>query len=108
MDLLRITTNDYELTVRADGVDTSFRRAALRNTSIENSTAYSFAGGSVNRFELAININNELGNQLTDSAFNIPTHPVFFENKDYYFDIFFRNQTDAEPIIHSSLQEVKK
>jgi predicted component of viral defense system (DUF524 family) len=108
MDLLRITTNDYELTVRADGVDTSFRRAALRNTSIENSTAYSFAGGSVNRFELVTNINNELGNQLTDSAFNIPTHPVFFENKDYYFDIVFRNHTDAEPVIHSSLQEVKK
>lgn len=108
MDLLRITTNDYELTVRADGVETSFRRAALRNTSIENSTAYSFAGGSVDRFELAINTNNELGNQLTDSALNIPTHPVFFENKDYYFDIVFRNQTDAEPVIHSSLQEVKK
>jgi hypothetical protein len=108
MDLLRITTNDYELTVRADGVDASFRRAALRNTSIENSTAYSFAGGSVDRFELATNTNNELGNQLTDSAFNLATHPVFFENKDYYFDIVFRNQTDAEPVIHSSLQEVKK
>lgn len=107
MDLLRITTNDYELTVRADGVDTSFRRAALRNTSIENSTAYFFAGGSVDRFELVTNINNELRNQLTDSAFNVPTHPVFFENKDYYFDIVFHNQTDAEPVIHSSLQEVK-
>jgi len=108
MDLLRITTNDYELTVRADGVDASFRKAALRNTSIENSTAYYFAGESVVRFELATNNNNELGNQLTDSVFNIPTHPVFFENKDYYFDIVFRNQTDTEPVIYSSLQEVKK
>ncbi len=108
MDLLRLTTNDYELTVRADDVDTSFRRAALRNTSIENSTTYSFAGGNVNKFELATNTNNELGNQLADSAFNLATHPVFFENKDYYFDVVFRNATDAEPIIHSSLQEVKK
>jgi len=108
MDLLRITTNDYELTVRADGVDTSFRRAALRNTSIENSTNYSFAGGSVIKFELVAISNNELGNQLADSAFNLATHPVFFENKDYYFDIVFRNPTDAEPVIHSSLQEVKK
>ncbi|MES2650069.1 MAG: DUF2357 domain-containing protein [Bacteroidota bacterium] len=108
MDLLRITTNDYELTVRADGVDISYRRAALRNTSIENSTAYSFAGGSVNKFELVANTNNELGSQLADSAFNLATHPVFFENKDYYFDIVFRNPTDAEPVIHSSLQEVKK
>lgn len=108
MDLLRITTNDYELTVRADGVDASFRRSALRNSSIENSTAYSFHGGNVERFELIANINNELVNSLTNCAFNIPTHPVFFENKDYYFDIVFRNQTDAEPIIYSSIQEVKK
>lgn len=108
MDLLRITTNDYELTVRADGVHTSFSRAALRNTSIENSTTYSFVGGIVDQFQLATNTNNELINRLTDSAFNIPTHPVFFENKDYYFDIVFRNEIDAEPVIQSSLQEVKK
>ncbi|MBK8785317.1 MAG: DUF2357 domain-containing protein [Chitinophagaceae bacterium] len=108
MDVLRITTNDYELTVRADGVDTSFRRAALRNTSIENSTIYTFTGGHVNRFELAINSNNDLGNQLTDAAFELASHPVFFENKDYYFDIVFRNPTDAEPVIYSSLAEVKK
>ena len=57
MDLLRLTTDDYELTVRADGVETSFCRAALRNKSIENSTIYTFIGGSVNKFELAANIN---------------------------------------------------
>lgn len=108
MDLLRITTNDYELTVRADGVDTSFRRASLRNTSIENSTEYSFSGGSVNKFELAGYINNELVNQLIDSFFNLATHPVFFENKDYYFDIVFHNPIDVEPVIYSSLQEIKK
>lgn len=108
MDLLRITTNDYELTVRADGVDTSFRRAALRNTSIETSTAYYFTGGSVNKFELAANSNNELKNEFADATFNLATHPVFFENKDYYFDIIFRTPTDAEPVIHSSLLEVKK
>jgi hypothetical protein len=108
MDLLRITTNDYELTVRADGVDAAFQRAALRNTSIENSTAYSFTGGSVNKFELAANINNELKNLLIDSSLNFATHPVFFENKDYYFDVVFRNTTDTEPVIHSSLQEVKR
>jgi hypothetical protein len=108
MDLLRIITNDYELTVRADGVDTAFRRAALRNSSIESATAYSFVGGSVNKFELAANNNNELENRLADSALNLAAHPVFFENKDYYFDVIFRNATDAEPVILSSLQEVKK
>jgi hypothetical protein len=108
MDLLRITTNDYELTVRADGVDNSFRRAAIRNTMIEHSTEYSFSGGSVNKFQLVANNNNELRNQLIDSEFQVATYPVFFENKDYYFDIVFRNPTDTEPVIHSTLQEVKQ
>jgi predicted component of viral defense system (DUF524 family) len=107
MDLLRITTNDYELTVRADGVDASFRKAALRNTSIENSTTYSFSGGSVKKFELAVIKNNELRDELADSALNLATHPVFFENKVYYFDIVFSNQNAAEPVIFSSLQEVE-
>lgn len=108
MDLLRITTNDYELTVRADGVDASFRRAALRNNSIESSTSYSFTGGNANKFELASIVNHTLRDLLTDSAFNFATHPIFFENKDYYFDIVFLNPTDVEPVIQSSLQEVKR
>ena len=108
MDLLRLITDDYELIVRADGIDKSFLRAALRNTSIENSTTYSFTGGSVNRFELASNINNQLTNQLANSALNLAAHPVFFENKDYYFDIVFFNPTVAEPVIYSPLEEIKK
>ena len=108
MDILRITTDDYELTVRADGVDTSFKKAAIRNTSIEISTLYSFYGGSVNKFELAVKRNNELENKLEVTALNLATYPVFFENKEYYFDVVFRKITDLEPVIYSALQSVKK
>jgi len=107
VDVLRITTDDYELTVRADDVSKSFQRASLRNTSIDSSTCYTFEGVRPARFQLAAMYNNELKNQLTDSALNFATHPIFFENKDYYFDIIFHVSIDAEPTIWTSLLEVK-
>lgn len=108
MELLRIKTDDYELTLRADGAENSFRRASARNTSIERSTSYSFLGGKSNVFELAKNTNNELQSSLIPASFNTPLHPVFFENKDYYFDILFFNEVDTSPEIYTKLQEVKK
>jgi len=108
MEILRITTDDYDLTVRADGVDISFARSSIRNTLIESCTEYSFSGGKTNSFELVANVQNKLSNYLNTSAFNIPVHPVFFENKDYYFDVVFREPTDSEPIIYTQLQEIKK
>lgn len=108
MDLLRLSTNDYDLIVRAEGADLAFRKAALRNTFIEKSTTYSFTGGNVIKFELAANVQNELQSHLIESAFNLETIPVFFENKDYYFDVIFKNSTDSEPVIYTSLEEIKK
>ena len=108
MEVLKITTDDYDLTVRADGIDIAFGRASIRNTLIESCTEYSFSGGKTNSFELAANDQNTLCNYFTESAFNILTHPVFFENKDYYFDVVFREQIDSEPIIFTQLQEIKR
>ncbi|WP_300570880.1 DUF2357 domain-containing protein, partial [Flavobacterium sp.] len=108
MELLRITTDDYELTVRANGIDTAFRKAAIRNSSIVNSTEYSFVGGNLNSFELCNCNNNELDHYMSESYLNSPSHPIFFENKDYYFDIVFFKPTLAEPIIYTPLQEIKK
>ena len=107
MEVLRITTDEYELIVRAESVDKAFRKAALRNTDIENSTEYSFSGGKINSFELVANIDNELSNYLTITPLNSPIHPVFFENKDYFFDIIFREPTDTEPTIYTSLVEIQ-
>ncbi len=108
MEVLRITNEDYVLSVRAEGVDTVFRKARLRNSLLEKATVYSFVGGRFTSFELATNLDGELCNKLTASFTDTPVHPVFFENKEYYFDIVFKNQTDSEPSIYTSLQEVKK
>ncbi len=108
MDLLRISTTDYELIVRAEGADLSFRKAAIRNTSINNATIYNFSGANVQSFELARRNGILLENHLEPAFLNTLLHPVFFENKDYYFDIIFLHPVEAEPRIYSPLQEVTK
>lgn len=108
MEVLRLLTKDYELTVRADGVDAAYKKASLRNTSIESSTEYGFLGENVISFELATAFGNKLELPLSNVSFNIPSHPVFFENKDYYFDVFFNGSVDEAPVIYTSLEEVKK
>lgn len=108
MEVLRIRTDDYEIMVRADGVDSAFRKASIRNSSIENSTEYVFAGANQATFDLVALRDGVLESYLTTSRFNIPSYPVFFENKDYYFDIIFNKTIDGEPSIYTSLQEIKK
>lgn len=107
MDLLRLITNDFELTVRADGVDHSFRRARQRNHAIEASTNYRFYGDPITSFELVACVDLELRSYLVESSLGQPLHPVFFENKDYYFDVVFKNSIDTEPFIYSTIQDVK-
>jgi hypothetical protein len=108
MDVLRLTTDDYSLTVRADKVDISYHKASFRNSGIADSTEYSFTGGKVNTFELAESIDRNLKLNLSFSALNTHVHPVFFENKDYIFDVIFNEKTESEPAVYSSLQEIKK
>lgn len=108
MDVLRLTTDDYELIVRADKVDISYRKASYRNINISDSTVYSFIGGKVNTFELLETKGQNLILNLSASALNKPTYPVFFENKEYIFDIVFNEKIDAEPAVYSTLQEIKK
>ncbi|MBL7837651.1 MAG: DUF2357 domain-containing protein [Bacteroidetes bacterium] len=108
MDLLRISTDDYNLTVRTDSIESTFRRASLRNANIESATTYSFAGGNIKKFEI-IELEHPKGlNQLISGQLNIPSHPVFFENKDYYFDIEFKTNIDNEPLAYNKLQDIKK
>jgi hypothetical protein len=108
MDVLRLTTDDYVLTVRADKVDISYRKASFRNFGISDSTEYSFSGGKINNFELAEAIEGNLKLNLSVAALNTSVHPVFFENKEYIFDVVFNEKTESEPAVYSSLQEIKK
>lgn len=108
MEVLRLKTEDYELTVRAEKAEESFRKATIRNTNIETATNYSFDGGKPLLFELAQCENKKLSPVLKDNPFELPAHPVFFENRDYFFDIVFSEKTEDEPVIYTSLIEIQK
>lgn len=108
MEVLLLKTEDYELIVRAEKVDESFRKASVRNTNIETSTDYSFNGSTPLLFALAQCKNNRLLPVLKSALLNAQSHPVFFENRDYFFDVVFNEKTDGEPVIYSSLLEIQK
>lgn len=108
MEVLRLKTEDYELTVRAEKAEESFRKAAIRNTGINTSTQYSFEGGNALLFELAQCKNDKLFPVLKENLFESCVHPVFFENRDYFFDVVYNEKTDDEPVIYSSLLEIQK
>ena len=108
MDVLKLTTGDYVLTVRAEGVGESFRRAFYRNERISENTNYQFTGGEVISFELARHEGDALVTELVTSSIGKESYPVFFENKDYLFDVEFNSGIDTQPVIYSPLEEIKK
>ena len=108
MDLLRITTYDFILTVAAEGLKESFNRAAQRNNNIINSTKYNICGISRPLFELIKLENNRISDSLYAFEFNSPTYPIFFENKDYLFDIEFTCEIDKEPYLFTPLKEIRQ
>ena len=108
MEVLRLKTEDYELSVRSERVEDSFRKASLRNSNIEYSSNYFFTGNTPISFELAKYENGLLTQKMENSSLNSPVHPVFFENREYYFDIVFTKKTDDEPLIYTSLIEIQK
>ena len=107
MDLLRITTSDFILTVTAEGVKDSFNRAAQRNTNLISSTKYCYIGSPTPLFELITLENNRISDSFNIQEFNSSTFPVFFENKDYLFEVEFLFTTDNEPFIFSPLKEIR-
>lgn len=107
MEVLKITTDDYTLNVASNGVEQSFARANKRNKNIETSSKYIFTGNKVNEFKLPELINYNLTSPLTSASFNTKSFPVFFENKDYLFDIEFNVPLSSEPFIYSPLKEIK-
>jgi len=107
VEVLHLKTDDYDLTVRSEHAEESFRKATIRNSNIESSTNYSFEGGTSLLFELAQCENRELTSVLKKNNFNLPVHPVFFENRNYIFDLVFNEIIDEKPTIDTPLTEIQ-
>lgn len=108
VEVLRVTTSDYKLTVITNEIFPVYRRAALKNLDIEISTKYNVRNCEscmIELFDYDIDILNT--DQLNEINSNDSCPPVFFENKDYIFDIEFTEKPDSGPEIYSPLREIK-
>lgn len=102
MDVLRIDTAELTLTVAANGVETAYARAQRKQQErLATCTKYRWSGNTLKAalYHGGIQQTRPL---LPDQE----APPVFFENKDYFFEMELKEGvTDAE--VHSRLREVK-
>jgi predicted component of viral defense system (DUF524 family) len=100
MQLLRVEHEDFELLVESNNLSVVFNRARERQLDMLSSTQYRASTGSI------FLINPTL-TQL-EPLYALQTHPVFFENRDYFIGLTFHEKekvTDA--YIHSRQKEVQ-
>jgi len=103
MDVLRIATDDLLLTVAAHGVETAYARCRRKQLeAITSCTRYTWTG-EAEKAEL-YHGENALMRPLRS---NTPAPPVFFENKDYVFEIDFAKGVE-HPCVHTQLREVEE
>ena len=100
MQILKIEHADLELVVECNNPMVSFNKARQKQTDIFNSTSYGINEG-------VISIINFDTNGL-EPFINGKTHPVFFENKDYFIGISFKNKEFiTNPTIYSKLKDIE-
>lgn len=107
-EVLRVTTADYTLKVITNGILPLYRRASLKNLKIEQSTKYRVRNCDSCKIELFdYDTDSSDTSQLNEINSNELCPPVFFENKDYFFDIEFKNEPESGPEIYSPLREIR-
>jgi len=102
MDVLRIRTEDLTLTVAANGVEAAYARWKRKNDRIATCTDYKWT--EVQGDAELFHGDNQALRPLRNAA---PAPPVFFENKDYVFEIELGAEV-KDPYVYSRLKEVKE
>ena len=101
MRVLKVEHNDFDLVIECNNLEFTFNKAKQKQTQILTSTAYSVNEGS-------ISIYNFESKQL-EPAPVASTHPLIFENKDYFIGITFKNKAAIQsPFIYSKLKEIEE
>lgn len=100
MQILTIEHDDFELIVECNNLHTAFQKARSKQSDIFTSTSYVAS-------DARISLLNPDTNQL-DGLTGTVAHPVFFENKDYFVGVTFKNEKSVKRAsVHSKLREVQ-
>jgi hypothetical protein len=100
MEILRLEHSDFTLSVECKDFQSAFRNARTKHTDLFSATVYEAEGADI---------------QLVDPETERLTpyvaalgHPVFFENKDYFFGIQFHAPRELQrATIYSRLRDVE-
>lgn len=104
MVVLSIENTDLILDVKCNKFHSAFNKARVRQHNILTSTNYTTSETSSSNLKLRfLNSNSE----LTNIEEGIKYHPVFFENKDYFFGVRFKNKEIENPFVYCTLKDIK-
>src|SRR5213596_1029481 len=100
MNVLAISHEDFELIVECNNFHSTFNKARSKQNEILTATSYTAVGANLKLID-------PITGQLENSNFSA-THPVFFENKDYFIGATFKNPKAVKRAsFHSRLKEVQ-
>jgi hypothetical protein len=100
MQVIKVEHTDFMLVIECNNIETTFAKAQKKQAQILNSTSY-----SVNQGEISI-LNFE--SRRLEKLLVVETHPLIFENKDYFVGITFKDKMSINtPYVYSKLKELE-
>ncbi len=101
MQILKIEHTDFTLVIECNNFESTFDKAKKRQISILDATRYSVNEGEISVYDLET---KQLRKLVEDKI-----HPIFFENKDYFIGITFKDKNRIrKPYIYSKLKDVEE
>ncbi|MGS2761841.1 DUF2357 domain-containing protein [Sinomicrobium sp. M5D2P9] len=102
MEVVRIDHIDFELIVKCNNFERTFQKAFNKQKSLLTCTSYEVSEG---KLLYAFYPDFKLKENLSKKT----TNPVFFENKEYFFSIRFKDKNEIEkPFIFSKTKEFEE
>jgi hypothetical protein len=101
MKILKVEHPDFTLVIECNNLETTFAKAQKKQSQILSATSYSVSLGEISIYNFE---SRQLEKLPTDKS-----HPLIFENKDYFVGITFKEKMSIKtPYVYSKLKEVEE
>lgn len=99
--VIKVDHIDFEMVIGCNNLEATFYKAQRKHSQFLTATFYSINEGRIFIYNVP---SRSLAPLVTDSS-----HPLIFENKEYFVDITFKNkETISTPYIYSRLKAVEE
>ncbi len=99
MQIIKIEHIDFNLVVECNNLEATYWKAKKKQSVISDATSYYVNEGEISIYNFK---HKELEPLISEK-----THPLIFENKDYFIGITFKKDSNVEsPHIYSKLKDV--